>query len=96
MYELNIVSLPGCPFSGFQDAVHIGPLFDEVSVLGLYLGVVSNYVVRDDVYSQIGYHFGKFMLYERVGVIRASGEQDDRFFFSAAFPDNVFGFSAYV
>ena len=74
LHEVNIVTLSGHPFGGLQDAVHVGPLFDEVGVVGIDSVISPHDVVGDDIHPQVGNHLGEFVLYERVGVVGAPGQ----------------------
>ena len=76
-HELDVRPLLGAPFGRPENPVGEGPLGEEVHIIQKDV-FVPDQVIRDDIGLQRSNHVAYLMLDERVGVIRPSGQHDDK------------------
>ena len=75
LHIMHVKGLLCTPLPGFDKAVHVGPLPHKGSVSGPCFHVASYNIVGYYIDAKCGNHFRKFVLYQRVGMVRTSCKQ---------------------
>ena len=75
LYKLYVLRLPATPAGCIEDADGVGPLLDKVHV-GIGQVLAPHNVVRQDINAHACQQVAHAVLDQRVGVIRASRQQD--------------------